>query len=706
MTNEGSELARILQRRRQEVECNGSHFTKDRAQVNSADAACDQRHDSQFTPRSEKQPISRLSTREPSPCPSEPPKQTATRQCRLQASTTPRTPGRVLRSGFDIVEGPTVSENKPNTDSKLLPLKKQLITSTEEAAPRLTMAPPFSPTGSICSSDTTSTVSCCAPARTAEDAKPETFAQDRGTCGSLRSASKVSCHLSSGTASEVESNLTAGEPDMCSAKHASSSVGYCVPARSAVGKLDAAECRSTHTGFSRNNENKTDVASVVLNIAVPSRGLGLGCEISLDHSASSPASSSSAKSVRPAAPLGNVSLWQAVTKGDLQTLGELASKDILSSGRLVATNGHTIFWNAIASQQPKVALFLLDKFPSGLDGGTGVNLLEVHSKRGDTLLHACLHLTDFSEPAAELFRKIFIGGFAGEAAESRGMTATDLKALRCQENKEGQTFFHVAAARLNFWVIRFALSWSPEIASLLWSCDLQGQSPLEVILHRVQAPLSTAVLSPLHASQPAWLDFSKYVPSGVATAFADVELQVEDVVAEGGVFSIMAHRAVLGACSETLHDMLLVADGGRPFRIDPLCCRSRRVLVFALHFVYRASLSCDFADDGFLLWQLLCLCVRYGFPQPLTRYARSTLLRTLSEKKYASIAPVLLQACDKVGLPSEEVCFVACAILRNPEAALPHGRGKEVQDQRTEVLLAALAEVERHALRQSCEGLL
>lgn len=707
MSDKGSELARILQRRRQEVECNGSQFTKDRAQVNSADAACDQRHDSQFTPRSEKLPVSRLSTREPSPCPSEPPKKTATRQRRLQSSTTPRTPGRLLRSGFDMVEGPAVSANKPNTDSKLLPLEKLSITSAEEAAPRLTMAPPFSPTGSICSSDTASTVSCCAQAGTAEAAKPETVARDRSTCSSLRSASKVSCHLPAQTAAEVEANL-AGEPDICSAKHVSSTVGCCIPAGSAVGRLDEhVMCRSTHADFSCNKENNAEIATVILNI--PSRGLGLGLglgsETSSDQAASSPASSSSAKSVRPDARLGNVNLWQAVAKGDLQTLGELANQDVLTSGRLADMSGHSIFWNAIAFQQTKVALFLLAKFPPGADGGTGVNLLEVHPKRGDTLLHMCLNLTDFSEPAAELFRRIFIGGCTGEADE-RGMTATDHKALRRQQNRDGQTFFHVAAARLNFWVIRFALSWSPEIASLLWSCDPKGQSPFEVILQRIQAPMSAPGLSPLHASQPAWLDFSKYAPSGVAAAFADVELQVEDVAAEGGVFSVMAHRAVLGACSGTLHDMLLVAEGGRPIRIDPLCCRCKRVLVFALRFVYHANLSCDFADDGFLLWQLLCLCVRYGFPQPLTRYARSTLLRTLSDKKYASITPVLLQACDEVGLSSEEVCFVACAILRSPEAALHHGHGKEAQDQRTDVLLAALAEVERHALRQSSEGLL
>jgi len=703
MGGEGSELSRILQRRRQAVECNGSQFTKDRAHDNSADAASDQRHDSQFTPRSEKQPISRLAnvSREPSPRSKELPATTATRQRRLQASTTPRTPSRLLRSGFDMPEGPAVSATEPNTGVKPLPLDKSSVASSEEAAPRLTVASPVSPTGSNCSCRSASTVSCCAPVGTAEDMKPKTVSQDRHTCNAMRSASNASCCLPAGTAAEVNTNLAAIGPTRMLptllATDAANTVGYCIPPGPAVGKLP------THAGLACDMEDKTKVSAAVLNI--PSHGLGLCSKTSSDQVASSPASSSSAKSVKPAVPLSNANLWQAVAKGDLQTLEELVSKDVLSSGRLLDLNGHTIFWNALAFQQPEVALFLLATFPPGTEVGTGVNLQEVHPKLGDTLLHLCLCVTHFSEPAAELFRRIFIGGFAGDAAE-RGGTASDHKVLWCQENRDGQTFFHVAADRLNFWVLRFALSWSPEIASLLWSCDSKGRCPLEELLQRVQAPVVPPGPPTLQASQLAWLDFSKYAPSSVAPAFADVELQVEDVAAESGTSSVMAHRAVLGACSSTLHDMLLHADASRPFCIDPMCCRSRRVLVCVLDFVYHASLSCDFADDGFLLWQLLCLCVQYGLPQPLTRYARSTLMQTLSDQKFASIMPVLLQACHEVGLSSEEVCFVACAILRSPEAALPDGHGKEAQDQQTQVLLAALAEVERHALRQSCEGLL
>eukprot|EP00930_Biecheleria_cincta_P068182 TRINITY_DN5537_c0_g3_i1.p1 TRINITY_DN5537_c0_g3~~TRINITY_DN5537_c0_g3_i1.p1 ORF type:complete len:708 (-),score=106.31 TRINITY_DN5537_c0_g3_i1:150-2273(-) len=707
MGDKGSELARILQRRRQEVECNGSQFTKDRAQDNSADAASDQRHHSQFTPRSEKQPITRLPnfSLETSPRSEEPPTATVTRQRRLRASTTPRTPSRLLRSGFGMVEGPAVTSTQPDTGVKSLPLNKSFVTSTEEAAPRPTVVPPVSPTGSNCSCSTASTARCCAPAKTAQDAKPKTVAQVRRTCNALRSASNASCCLPVGTAAEVSADLAPGEPGMCDSACDANTVAYRVPPVTAVGKLHAAEhvtCSSAHAGLACEQECMTRVAAVTLNI--PS-GLGLCSETSSDQVTSSPASSSSARSVRAAAPLSTDNLWQAVAKGNLQTLEELVSKDGLSTGRLVDMNGHTIFWNSLAFQQPEVALFLLAKFPPWTEEGTGVNLQEVHPERGDTLLHLCLHVTHFSEPAAELFRLIFTGGCKGDTAE-RGMNATDHKVLWCQENQDGRTFFHEAADRLNFWVLRFALSWSPEIASLLWACDSKGQCPLEVLLRRVQAPMFPPGPPRLQASHPAWMDFSKYAPSSVASAFADVELQVEDVAAEDGISSVMAHRAVLGACSGTLHDMLLRAEAGRPFLIDPMCCRSKRVLACALDFVYHANLSCDFADNGFLLWQLLCLCVHYGLPPPLTKYARSTLLQTLSDQKFASILPVLLQACHEVGLSSEEVCFVSCAILRSPEAALPDGHGKEAQDQRTQVLLAALAEVERHALRQSSEGFL
>eukprot|EP00913_Durusdinium_trenchii_P011878 g11156.t1 len=74
--------------------------------------------------------------------------------------------------------------------------------------------------------------------------------------------------------------------------------------------------------------------------------------------------------------------------------------------------------------------------------------------------------------------------------------------------------------------------------------------------------------------------------------------------------------------------------------------------------------------DGFLLWQLLCLCSSYQLPEPLWRYARSALLRVLVDSTFAVVTPLLLEARDEVGLSDLEACFAAHTFLQSPEVAL------------------------------------
>jgi len=125
----------------------------------------------------------------------------------------------------------------------------------------------------------------------------------------------------------------------------------------------------------------------------------------------------------------DASLWEAVTQGNLAKLEEMTAKGLLSSGRMLDANGHSIMWNAIAFQQPQIALFLLQRFPPGL-GASGIDLSEVHAKRGDTLLHLCLYINEFSVHAADVFQRIFQG----------------CKAMHEVVNHDGQSFLHVAFA--------------------------------------------------------------------------------------------------------------------------------------------------------------------------------------------------------------------------------------------------------------------
>ncbi|CAK0798923.1 unnamed protein product [Prorocentrum cordatum] len=164
---------------------------------------------------------------------------------------------------------------------------------------------------------------------------------------------------------------------------------------------------------------------------------------------------------------GDAAVWRAVVKGRLPKVQELAARGQLTSGRMQDHNGHSVFWNAVAFQQPEVALWLLRRFPPGPE--PGVDLAEEHARRGDTLLHLCLYLTEFRGPAAEVFSAIFA------SPEVR----------RERANEGGQTFLHVAAARLNFWVLRLVLSRAPELVGLFCARDKHGLSPTDALMRRV-----------------------------------------------------------------------------------------------------------------------------------------------------------------------------------------------------------------------------
>lgn len=389
---------------------------------------------------------------------------------------------------------------------------------------------------------------------------------------------------------------------------------------------------------------------------------------------------------------GSAEVWHAVVEGNLSKLVELAAQGVLNSGRMLDHNGHSIFWNAVAFQQPEVALFLLQRFPPGEAPFTSVDLGEVHARRGDSLLHLCLYLSDFSTSAAEVFRSVFRAGESPQAPRELA-------------NQHGQTFVHIAAARLNFWVLRFILSNSPDTAVLFQRRDSMGHTPLEILLRRFReitgfkltrpAPLAP----PPSEKLPPWSELRRYVPRSSGSAatlpFADLIVEVEDRASEDGVARVQAHRVVLAANSGIFHKKLQSLPIGKPLHLDPLCCRSVEVLLVVLSFLYSGELACAFQEDAFLLWQLLCLCTQYALPAPLAVYARTALLHSLGSARHAPVVPVLLQAADKVGLTSDEGLYAACVLLSSAQA-VPGASGNEAQAQ---ALLSALAEVERSVLR-------
>eukprot|EP00927_Polykrikos_kofoidii_P038897 TRINITY_DN33342_c0_g1_i1.p1 TRINITY_DN33342_c0_g1~~TRINITY_DN33342_c0_g1_i1.p1 ORF type:complete len:987 (-),score=197.07 TRINITY_DN33342_c0_g1_i1:30-2933(-) len=397
---------------------------------------------------------------------------------------------------------------------------------------------------------------------------------------------------------------------------------------------------------------------------------------------------------------GDSVMWKAVVEGDLRKVEELALQGSLNSARVLDQNGHSVFWNAVAFQHMEVALWLLKRFPPGTQAG--VDLGEVHARRGDSLLHLSLYPQQFEETAAEVFRTIFVG--------VQGYSQAD----RELKNQSGQTFVHVAANRLNFWVLRLVLSQAPELSTLFQQRDSQGHTPLEYIKRRAGEVVGASLLSPppapepLQAFLPPWAaQLAKYAPtasSGLSPGdeepppFADLVVEVEDTRAKGGVAKLPAHRIVVGSCSGALHGLMRKLPSGAPVRLDPICCRSAEVAAAVLRFMYGGDFACSFAEDGFLMWQLLCLCTRYMFPEALTRFARTGLLHLIGEPRHATVLPALVQAADKVGLSPSEGIFAACTLLQSQEA-LDSTDGKQAK-----VLLATLREIERGMLDGSRSG--
>eukprot|EP00434_Breviolum_minutum_P045544 symbB.v1.2.040858.t1/scaffold7600.1/size10347/1 len=120
------------------------------------------------------------------------------------------------------------------------------------------------------------------------------------------------------------------------------------------------------------------------------------------------------------------------------------------------------------------------------------------------------------------------------------------------------------------------------------------------------------------------------------------------------------------------HQELLECPSGRPLVIDPLSCRSSKVLDTVLTFIYSSQISCDYSEDGCELWQLLCFSARYRLPEPLWRYARCALLQAIRNSAFSAVIPLLLEAVrwarHEIALSESEAYYISYVYLRNQVA--------------------------------------
>ncbi|CAE7526807.1 unnamed protein product [Symbiodinium microadriaticum] len=123
--------------------------------------------------------------------------------------------------------------------------------------------------------------------------------------------------------------------------------------------------------------------------------------------------------------------WQCLERGE-EAQAMLLVEEELKSGR-DGRRGRSIFLLSILHGLPAVALRIWELFPP--DGGCrGVDTSETTTS-GDTLMHLICRAKKFDSLHAELVSKL--------------LSSTGGAPIICQKNDEGQTFLHVAAARLN-----------------------------------------------------------------------------------------------------------------------------------------------------------------------------------------------------------------------------------------------------------------
>lgn len=326
-------------------------------------------------------------------------------------------------------------------------------------------------------------------------------------------------------------------------------------------------------------------------------------------------------------------VWQALHVGDLA-----AVRRFLGEGHCTASSrdsaGHSVFWHLIACGHVSLALFVLECFPFGIEGG--VDPLEIHPTRKDSLLHLLSRVALCGPEAAELFSRLAVKAAAGGLLISR--------------NAAGESCLDVAAAAMNLWVVKLFFSNYPAAAQVLVggppadpATDRTAAGELQP-LRRLMRRLPRQTPKPMQisgdkatvvglGSQQRCLDLSKMMVADASTGivpYADVAFETGPAA---GTQQLFAHRAVVGARSPVLfqalqgvpleplprHPGLCVCS----FRVDPRI--SVDTWKRSLHFLYAGEVRSAPAHDLGQLTELLLACTLYQLPPPLLEFTQASL---------------------------------------------------------------------------------
>jgi hypothetical protein len=342
-------------------------------------------------------------------------------------------------------------------------------------------------------------------------------------------------------------------------------------------------------------------------------------------------------------PSGSAELWHAVHIGDEAAIRHFVQLGACD-GDLRDASGHSVLWHSIAFNHIGIAMFMMDTFPPESD--RGVDVSEVHHRKGDTMLHLLCQSKAFGADTAHLFKRI------AAAAQEDVLTRV---------NAAGVTFLQMAAAHLNFWVLTFVFKNFPAAAKAL--VCMPDHAPLRNMAEAVPQP-STPQYTPsagfpehFHIAEMLQQDESGLVP------YADVAFDVGPDAGGSEAGRFLAHRIIVASVSPVLMQevaklpmVMLPREQVEAvvFRVDPRI--SKEVWRSILQFMYTGVINFSYTDDVQKNVELLRACVRYKLPQLVLDFAQSCLYPLLpsSSPKVALEVFSICAACSDMDVSSAE----------------------------------------------------
>lgn len=340
-------------------------------------------------------------------------------------------------------------------------------------------------------------------------------------------------------------------------------------------------------------------------------------------------------------------LWQAVHVGDLATVKSFVDRQVCD-GKLRDASGHSVLWHALAFNHMSLAKFILDTFPPGTTSGVEVD--EMHRRRGDTLLHLLCMSKRFNPEAAGIFKRL--------AAKAPAVVFQKV-------NQAGYTFFQIAASTLNFWVLNFVLK-NFEVQAKALVC-MPSNPAMRSMVQAISPPTAPAPLEEpqgfpehFHLAEMLRPDTDGIIP------YADLAFDVgpdREGVASG---RFLAHRIVVTANSPVLFKLL---EKMEPKKLQQEKIQAAVVRVDArisqdvwrsiLQFMYTGSLSSSMAGYGSDIAkcsELLRASILYELPKPLFTFAQACLYQLLPRSPPTAALQVFSMCAGEDTSSMDELC--------------------------------------------------